>query len=217
MPPRVLSQAHTYAASLERAELDEEAPGVQALDLESLVVSAREASFRVALVLRGDLLHQDPPAAGLPGQSSSSAAEPTVQFPPLSLDFSVVFSSSPALRLAPACPPFITLGGSAGPAPPPPQLPLAVALTVVPDALYADKRALDFLDPLLDAVWVLVHDEGTPDEQLFSLPMNGTRSVVCFKEEAAALRCVRTIEARGGGSPVARERMLEEVLAASTI
>lgn len=94
-------EAKAYAASVIH-ELEEGEPSIQALDLEALVVSSREAHFRVALVLRGDLLPAGPGAAASAGELLS---------------------------------PYISMGV------PPPPPPLAVSFTMVPDELYADRRA----------------------------------------------------------------------------
>jgi len=165
-------EAKAYAASVIH-ELEEGEPSIQALDLEALVVSSREAHFRVALVLRGDLLPAGSDATASAGELPS---------------------------------PYISMGV------PPPPPPLAVSFTMVPDELYADRRAEDYPDPLEDFVWVLTYDAHTSDAFFFSLSLNGTRSVVCFREEAAALRCRATLAQRGGAAPEPRQLLLEEVL-----
>lgn len=201
-------EAHLYANTLDATEFGEGAvPSVQALDLETLVVSSREANFRVALVLQGDLRHRDDVPTDW---EVDTAAAGDVGTPWLSGTLSPLSPPPPLPSLSPPYSQYITMG-SASTAPPPPP-PLAVSFTMVPDELFADRSSSELIDPLEDAVWVLVHDHGTPDEQFFSLPLNGSRSVVCFKEEDAALRCARTLEERGGMPPVARHMLLEEVL-----
>ena len=59
---------------------------------------------------------------------------------------------------------------------------------------------------------MLTYDAHTSDAFFFSLSLNGTRSVVCFREEAAALRCRATLAERGGAAPEPRQLLLEEVL-----
>ena len=185
------SEAQRFAAALPVAgeEAGEPHPTVQALDLEALVVSSREASFRVAVVLRGDL------------QPNAAATDA----PPL-----------PPPAAPPASPvPFITVGRLDGKSAPPPEsgrVPFSVSFTMVPEDMYADRSAADYLDPLEDTVWVLVHDAGTSDAQYFSIPLNGTKSVICFRDETAAEQCCRALAEKRAAVPVAREELLENVL-----
>lgn len=179
---------------------------MQALDLAALVVSSREANFRVALVMRGDLRPRDEPATqgwGADGTVSTTALGTAAWQPSPALTLISLSPPPPVTTVASPYAGLITHGS------PPP---LSVLLTMVPEELYADRSSSDFFDPLEDAVWVLLHDEGTPDEQFFSMELNGTRSVVCFRNEAAADRCVRNLEARVGARPAARQVLLEEVL-----
>ena len=94
----------------------------------------------------------------------------------------------------------------------PPPGAVTIAVTLVPEDMYEGKTSDDFVDPAVDTVWVLVHDAGTADAQYFSISVNSTDSVVCFKTEAAALTCCKALLAKGAVLPVPREVMLEEVL-----
>jgi len=154
--------AERYAGTL--SEMEESEPSVQALDFEALVVSSREADFRVALVFSGDVQnHQDLPM------------------------------------------PLIITGNT-------PQQPLNVAFTMVPEEMYAEKTSADFIDPAEDQVWVLVSDAGTGDASYFSVAVNGTDSIVCFKDESAALRCCKALNMTGAMMPSPESLLLEEVL-----
>lgn len=161
------NEAEQYALSLRESMYDEVA-SVQALDVEALVVTSREANFRVGLVFEGDLTVDPPTAGGL-----------------------------------------ITSGeiGSA---------PLGIVLTIVPEQLFADKTSADFIDVAEDPIWVLVHDEGTGDAQYFSMKLNGTEAVVCFKDEAEAARCSLALRGKEQSSaappPTARCMLLEALL-----
>lgn len=162
-------EAAQYARSitLTEEEFDESVASVQALDVEALVVTSRDADIRVAIVFRGDLL---------------SEAEPSL----------------PTLITGVGAPPSVSL-----------------TITMVPDDIFEDKTSADFLDPSEDPVWVLIHDEGTADAQFFSMTLNGTASVVCFKDEASAQRCGLALENRGAAGskvPSARSLLLEEIL-----
>jgi hypothetical protein len=149
---------------------------VQALDVEALVVTSREADIRVAIVFKGDL-----EAA----ESDSSAAAPPLL---------ITSGDGERRRVGP----------------------LSLTITMVPSDLSEDKTSADFLDPSEDPVWVLVHDEGTADAQYFSMTLNGTSSVVCFKDEAAAKSCSLALENRGEVSvragPTARSLLLGDLL-----
>jgi len=94
----------------------------------------------------------------------------------------------------------------------PPPGAVTIAVTLVPEDMYEGKTSDDFVDPAVDTVWVLVHDVGMADAQYFSISVNATDSVVCFKTEAAALSCCKALLAKGAVLPVPREVMLEEVL-----
>ena len=160
-------EAERYALSLQDEAYDS-IPSVQALDVEALVVTSRDADFRVGMVFRGGL--------------SANAAKDELS----ALITSVL-----------------------------PTTPLGLSITMVPDGLFEDKTSADFLDPSEDPVWVLVHDEGTGDAQYFSMTLNGTSSVVCFKDEDAASRCGLALEAKGAngrGAPLARSLLLEDLL-----
>jgi len=157
------SEAERYALSLRESVYDDIA-SVQALDVEALVVTSREANFRVGLVFAGDL------------------------------------SESETVSL-------ISTGG--------PLSPLGIVMTIVPESLFSDKTSADFIDVAEDPIWVLVHDEGTGDAQYFSMKLNGTDAVVCFKDEDEASRCSMALQGKEAGSaspPAARSMLLEALL-----
>lgn len=159
--------AEAYARSLHADAPLESKAEVQALDLEALIVTSREADFRVALVFAGDLeVHE-------------------------------------ALKLEGLAPIFAPSQAPRG---------VSVSITMVPDHMFADRKASDYMDPNEDPVWVLVHDAGTGDAQYFSMQLNGTESVVCFKDVAAAERCSKALVAKGSSEPAPRELLLEELL-----
>ena len=152
------SEGHTRSSSEDREEAesyaqslaDEDGPygelaTVQALDVEALVVTSRDADFRVGIVFRNDLITTSP---------GEGAEQPLI--------------------MTSATPPRVS-----------------VSITMIPEACFADKTSEDFLDPSEDPVWVLVHDEGTADAQFFSMTLNGTDSVVCFKDEASRSAAAR--------------------------
>jgi len=89
---------------------------------------------------------------------------------------------------------------------------VALSITIVPDNCFEGRTAEDFLDPAEDPVWVLIHDEGTADAQFFSMALNGTASVVCFKDEEAAERCSNALRRKGEAAGEARAVLLEELL-----
>ena len=153
---------------------DELVPTVQALDLETLVVSSREAEFQVALVLRGDLQPRE---------------------------LSDVRSSPPLIATSASSWVDASLISN-----------FVLSFTMVPDEMFADRSAEDFLDPLEDSVWVLVYDADTSDSQYFSVPINGTQAVVCFHDETAAKQCCLVLAERGATIPTAKEELLVEVL-----
>jgi len=158
-------EAERYALSLREDAYDEVA-SVQALDVEALVVTSREANFRVGLVFEGDLSE---------GISQSE---------------SLITSALPST-------------------------PLGIVMTIVPESLFADKTSADFIDVAEDPIWVLIHDEGTGDAQYFSMRLNGTQAVVCFKDEAEAARCslaLRGKEESSAAPPPATRSMLLEAL-----
>jgi hypothetical protein len=161
----------------------------------------------VALVLRGDLRPRDEPVAWGDDGDDSSSGQGSAAWPRSPASTVISLSPPPPVTAVPSPYDGLITHGS-----PPP---LSVSLTMVPPELYSDRAASDFFDPLEDAVWVLLHDEGTPDEQFFSMELNGTRSVVCFRSQAAADRCVSNLEARVGARPAARQLLLEEVIEAA--
>ena len=57
-----------------------------------------------------------------------------------------------------------------------------------------------------------MHDEGTADAQFFSMTLNGTASVVCFKDEESATRCGAALQQRGSAGLQQRGVLLEELL-----
>jgi len=90
---------------------------------------------------------------------------------------------------------------------------LSVSITMVPDDLYAGKSAADYIDPAEDPIWVLVHDAGTADAQYFSMVLNGSDSIVCFRDEEAASRCGEALQNTGTlRGPSAQCVLLEELL-----
>ena len=159
------TEARTYAESLQDDAYDGEVASVQALDVEALVVTSREASFRVGIVFAGDL--------------SSDESEPTRAL--------ITGTMSPIDRLS-------------------------LSITIVPDEVFEDKTSADFLDPAEDPVWVLVHDAGTADAQYFTMRLNGTSSIVCFKDSEAAERCSAALQIKGAAHAKARSLLLEELL-----
>jgi len=158
--------AAAYASSI--AEDFEPSPSasVQALDLEALVVSSREADFRVAVIFKGDL------------DMKSAAFEP-----------------------------LITMGASIEP-----ELNMRVSFTLVPEDMFSEKSSADFIDPAEEKVWALIQDAGTGDSQFFSITVNGTQSIICFKDEAAARHCCEELRNRGTPPPTPSRVLLEEVL-----
>jgi len=169
-------EAEAYALSLSVADdFARDAAGydglasVQGLDVEALVVTSRDADFRVGVVFRGDLR-----------TDAESGA-------------SVFFTGGELL------------GASEVPR-------VSLSITMVPDSCFEGKTTDDFLDPLEDPVWVLVHDEFTGDAQFFSMSLNGTASVVCFKDEEAARRCSEAMRQKGSPVGAARSLLLEELL-----
>jgi len=135
---------------------------VQELDLEALVVSSREAEFRVAVVFQGDL------------QTSSSAILSSKDVPTLEQ--------------------------------------LNVSYTLVPDDMFEGKTTADLIDVAEDTVWVLVQDAGTGDAHYFSMDVNGTASVICFKDEDSAMKCCTALHKQGIVVPTARSVYLEDIL-----
>merc|ERR1719382_666138 len=89
--------------------------------------------------------------------------------------------------------PLITMGASVLE----PELNMRVSFTLVPEDMFSDKSSADFLDPAEDKVWALIQDAGTGDAQFFSISVNGTKSIVCFKEEATARHCCDELHKRG--------------------
>jgi len=90
---------------------------------------------------------------------------------------------------------------------------LSVSITMVPEELYADVQASDYIDPAEDPIWVLVQDAGTADAQYFSMVLNGSDSIVCFRDEASASRCSAALTTTGAvRSPLTEEVLLEDLL-----
>lgn len=160
------SDAAAYASSIAQDFEPSPEASVQALDLEALVVSSREADFRVAVIFDGDL------------DMKSASSEP-----------------------------LITMGASIDP-----ELNMRVSFTLVPEDMFSEKSSADFLDPAEDKVWALIQDAGTGDAQFFSIAVNGTQSIVCFKEEAAARQCCEELLKGGSPYPTPSHVLLEEVL-----
>jgi hypothetical protein len=159
------SEAERYAVSLQEEAFDSVA-SVQALDVEALVVTSRDADFRVGMVFKG-ALQETPP----PGESSAL----------------FITSSEPKTRVS-------------------------ISITMVPDSLYEGKTSEDFLDLAEDPIWVLVHDHGTSDAQFFKMNLNGTSSVVCFKDEESAKKCGEALENKGAQQASTMCLLLEELI-----
>lgn len=182
------SQAEKYANWLQE-ESGEPAPTLQALDLEALIVTSREADFRVAVVFEEDM--QNAAANGDATDDSSARSEASRRDDVVQQ----LYSQFPA-------------GMFAGM----PRKNFNLPLTMVPDTLYAGKTSADYIDPEEDSVWVLVSDAGTGDAELYSMPFNGTVSVVCFREGKAAKRCASSFNSKGMGAIVPREMLLGQLL-----
>jgi len=91
---------------------------------------------------------------------------------------------------------------------------LSVSITMVPSHLFADKSAADYIDPAEDPIWVLVHDAHTSDAQYFSMMLNGSDSIVCFRDEESAHRCGRALQSTGAlRGPSTQAVLLEDLLA----
>jgi len=187
-------EAEQYAVSLREEAYSSDA-SVQALDVEALVVTSRDADFRVGIVFKGDLTSysgeeakEESASMGLPDDWSST------------MDISS----------------FITTGLDEEEERRKVQRKkerVSVSITMVPETCFEGKTASDFLDPTEDPVWVLVHDEGTGDAQFFSMTLNGTDSVVCFKDEAAAVRCGTALQNKGAQTaPAPRPLLLEDLI-----
>ena len=60
---------------------------------------------------------------------------------------------------------------------------------------------------------VLVHDAGTADAQYFSMVLNGSDSIVCFRDEDSASRCGEALQGTGAlRAPKTQEVLLEDLL-----
>lgn len=190
--------AEEYARSFEALDMDgarvdhgSSETSVQALDLEVLVVSSREANFRVAMVFDGDL--------SFSASSSGSAAdelgglEPDGAGLPFTGEAGLLFTE--------------TASGDEDEA----AEYVTIAVSMVPDDMYAGRSSADFIDPEVDEMFVLVHDTGTADAQYFSIALNQTECVACFKTEGVALSFCRTLLASGATLPVPRAVMLDEL------
>jgi len=190
--------AEEYARSLEALDMDSarvvhggSETSVQALDLEVLVVSSREANFRVAMVFDGDL--------SFSSSSSGSAADELGVF---ELDGAgLPFTGEAGLLFTE------TASGDKDEA----AEYVTIAVSMVPEDMYAGRSSADFIDPEVDEMFVLVHDTGTADAQYFSIALNQSECVACFKTEGVALRFCRTLLASGATLPVPRAVMLDEL------
>ena len=166
--------AEEYARSLEALDMDNarvvhgsSETSVQALDLEVLVVSSREANFRVAMVFDGDL--------SFSSSSSGSAADELGVF---ELDGAgLPFTGEAGLLFTE------TASGDKDEA----AEYVTIAVSMVPEDMYAGRSSADFIDPEVDEMFVLVHDTGTADAQYFSIALNQSECVACFKTEGVAL------------------------------
>ena len=191
--------AEEYARSLEALDMDSarvvahggSETSVQALDLEVLVVSSREANFRVAMVFDGDL--------SFSSSSSGSAADELGVF---ELDGAgLPFTGEAGLLFTE------TASGDEDEA----AEYVTIAVSMVPEDMYAGRSSADFIDPEVDEMFVLVHDTGTADAQYFSIALNQSECVACFKTEGVALSFCRTLLASGATLPVPRAVMLDEL------
>ena len=59
---------------------------------------------------------------------------------------------------------------------------------------------------------MLIHDAGTADAQYFAVALNGTRAVVCFRDESSAESCRSALDGNGQRQPSVASVMLDEVL-----
>ena len=59
---------------------------------------------------------------------------------------------------------------------------------------------------------MLIHDAGTADAQYFAVALNGTRAVVCFRDESSAESCRSALDGGGQRQPSVASVMLDEVL-----
>jgi len=181
-------EAEAYSLSLRQNDPTYDAAfgpvaSVQGLDVEALVVTSRDADFQVGVIFRGDLF-----SAG--GDGTGGAAD------------GAGVGGGPSA-------PLITGGVDGDVYPPAPEASLSI--TMVPDSCFEGRTADDFLDPSEDPIWVLVHDEYTGDAQLFSMTLNGTMSVVCFKDEESAERCSAALRQKGQAGASPRSMMLEDL------
>lgn len=186
--------AEQYARSLEVLDVDGGQDGgrlddgsaemsVQALDLEVLVVSSREADFRVAMVFDGDL-------------SFSTAG---------SDEAGVVGADGAGLNLTGDAGLLLAETGDEA------AQYVTIAVTMVPEDMYAGRSSADFIDPVVDDMYVLVHDAGTADAQYFAIGLKQSECVACFKTEDVALSFCRALLASGATLPVPRAVMLGEL------
>ena len=163
------TEAKIYAEALrDEEDLYEGEASVQALDVAALVITSREADFRVGVVFKGDL------------EMSANDALRSVQ--------SFVSSARPEAER------------------------VNLSITMVPDHVFAGRTSAEFLDPSDEPIWVLVHDAGTADAQYFQMSLNGTSSVVCFKDLESAERCAHALQSKGTSGTAARSILLEDLL-----
>jgi len=163
------AEAQRYARTLHDEPYDNDA-SVQALDVAALVITSREADFRVGVVFKGDL-EEDKEGAKAAASRFITGADDVVESDKLTL-----------------------------------------SITMVPESAFEGHTADEFLDPAEDPIWVLVHDAGTADAQYFSMTLNGTSSIVCFKDEEAAARCSEALLSKGSAAASAQSMLLEELL-----
>jgi len=188
-------EAETYADSLKEEAYSSDA-SVQALDVEALVVTSRDADFRVGVVFKGDMLTYSGEEAREESASIGLPEDWTLQIPS---DLSALITTG--------------LDEESEQRKQRQKQRVSVSITMVPESCFEGKSASDFLDPTEDPVWVLVHDEGTGDAQFFSMTLNGTASVVCFKDELAAVRCGTALQNKGAATaPAPRPLLLEELI-----
>lgn len=239
------AEAERYACSLKEETGGSSDASVQALDVEALVVTSRDADFRVGIVFRGDLTTYTTTSAAADAREAAlddgAVTDDDSDFPATpaelarrlgmsSADLASFFASPDeaaaedaaaadaaedaavdeekdgVIRWSPL--PSASASGSGTPQ----RERVSVSITMVPDSCFEGKSASDFLDPSEDPVWVLVHDAGTADAQYFSMTVNGTSSVVCFKDEAAAQRCGEALQSKGAIWPSPRSLFLEDLI-----
>ena len=157
-------------------------------------ICADDADFRVALVFKGDVKVSPSTTAENPlivsGLAAPSAVTISITMVPDGMFEGKVCRATGAILA-----PFRAIRRNS-------------ILTRHPPPQTAD----DFLDPADERVWVLIHDAGTADAQYFAVALNGTRAVVCFRDESSAESCRSALDGNGQRQPSVASVMLDEVL-----